>query len=361
MSPAGASGPAQEAAPSPGAPPGAAVPCPVPRVGWEWSSRERRGARLCRWSNRFRMRYSLPAGLYELGDPDGESPVLVTANYRLSFDLLRRAMAGRSAWILALDTSGINVWCAAGKGTFGTGELTRRVLASGLEEVVGHRRLILPQLGAPGVQAHLVQRATGFSVRYGPVRAEDLPAYLDAGARATREMRAVRFPLRDRLALAPMELAHALRPLAWLLAGTLALFGMAPQGILFQKALSAGMPFALMELVAVLAGALLFPLLLPWLPGRAFALKGWILGLVVTLPFSWLEHTRASGGTVRALLALVAFPALVSFMGYTFTGSTPFTSLSGVRRELRVALPFYILSAAASTALLVLAIIGSWR
>jgi hypothetical protein len=343
------------------APPGGASRASVPRVGWEWSRVERRGARLCRWSNRFRMRYTVRPGLYALGEPDPEAPVLVTANYRLSFDLLRRGMAGLSAWVLVLDTAGINVWCAAGKGTFGTEELTRRVLSSGLQGLVSHRRLILPQLGAPGVQAHLVERATGFSVRYGPVRAVDLPAYLEAGGRATPEMRTVGFPLRDRLALAPMELVHSLRPLAWIVGGTLALLGLAPQGILFARVLASGLPFALMEVAAVLAGTILFPLLLPWLPGRAFALKGWILGIVVTLPFSWLQAAGPSGSLIRALLALAAFPALVSFMGYTFTGSTPFTSLSGVRRELRLALPGYILSAVASTALLVLAMMRSWR
>ena len=106
------------------------------------------------------------------------SPVFVTANYTLSFDALRSSLPGIDGYILVLDTHGINVWCAAGKGTFGTDELVRRIEATGLSDVVSHRRLILPQLGAPGVQAHEVRRRTGFRVEYGPVRAADLPAYL---------------------------------------------------------------------------------------------------------------------------------------------------------------------------------------
>ena len=63
-----------------------------------------------------RDRYTVEPGLYAMGDPGPDSPVLATANYKLTFDHLRRAIRGRDAWILVLDTKGINVWCAAGKG-----------------------------------------------------------------------------------------------------------------------------------------------------------------------------------------------------------------------------------------------------
>jgi acetyl-CoA decarbonylase/synthase complex subunit gamma len=85
------------------------------------------------------MDYSIEPGLYALGAPDRESPVLVSANYKMSFDELRSALPGRDLWILVLDTKGINVWCAAGKGTFGTEELVKRIASSGLSQVVAHR------------------------------------------------------------------------------------------------------------------------------------------------------------------------------------------------------------------------------
>jgi CO dehydrogenase/acetyl-CoA synthase gamma subunit (corrinoid Fe-S protein) len=106
-----------------------------------------------RWGYR-RDRHRVDPGLYGLGEPGRSSPVFVTANYTLSFDALRSALVGRDAYLLVLDTAGINVWCAAGKGTFGTDELVRRIEAVGLHQVVDHRLLILPQLGAPGVAAH---------------------------------------------------------------------------------------------------------------------------------------------------------------------------------------------------------------
>ena len=67
-----------------------------------------------------RMAHRVEPGLYALGNPTRDSSVFVTANYTLSFDALRAALDGRDVYILVLDTQGINVWCAAGKGTFGT-------------------------------------------------------------------------------------------------------------------------------------------------------------------------------------------------------------------------------------------------
>jgi len=118
------------------------------------------GAWKARWGIN-RMNYKVEPGLYSLGNPDENSPVLVTANYKLTFDSLRKELSGLDAWILVLDTKGINVWCAAGKGTFGTTELVNRLLVVQLEKFVAHRTLILPQLGAPGVSAHELQSLPG--------------------------------------------------------------------------------------------------------------------------------------------------------------------------------------------------------
>jgi len=128
-----------------------------------------------------RMGHKVVPGLYSLGTPDQRSPVLVSANYTLSFNALRSSLAGTDCYILVLDTKGVNVWCAAGKGTFGTEELVHRIQVTGLERVVEHRQLILPQLGAPGVAAHQVKKSTGFSVSYGPIRASDLQEYMREG------------------------------------------------------------------------------------------------------------------------------------------------------------------------------------
>ncbi len=151
-------------------------------------------------------------GLYALGEPDENSPVIVTANYKLTFDIVRSKLVGFNLYILVLDTKGVNVWCAAGKGTFGTDELITRLKATHLSEVVAHRTLILPQLGAVGVAAHEIKKQTGFKVVFGPVRAEDLSTFLINEMNATPEMRQVRFPLRDRFVLIPVELVGFVLP-----------------------------------------------------------------------------------------------------------------------------------------------------
>jgi hypothetical protein len=151
----------------------------VPQISSSLFKSDHWGTIKARWGVG-RMNYTVDPGLYALGNPDSKSPVLVTANYKMSFDRLRSALPGRNAWILVLDTKGINVWCAAGKGTFGTEELLRRIESSGLKNIVSHRKLILPQLGAPGVASHTVKNISGFKVCYGPIRAEDLPGYLDS-------------------------------------------------------------------------------------------------------------------------------------------------------------------------------------
>ncbi|MCL1827722.1 MAG: mercury methylation corrinoid protein HgcA, partial [Candidatus Cloacimonetes bacterium] len=153
-----------------------------------------------------RMDYKVEPGLYSVGEPDKDSPVLVSANYKLTFDVLRKHLVGLNCWLLILDTKGINVWCAAGKGTFGTAELLHRIETSRLSEFVAHKKLILPQLGATGVSAHEIKRQSGYEVVYGPVRANDIKEYISSGYKATNEMRVVKFTFYDRLVLTPIEL-----------------------------------------------------------------------------------------------------------------------------------------------------------
>jgi len=94
------------------------------------------GGWAARWGIR-RMNYSIAPDLHRIGKPTRESEVLVTANYKLTVDVVRRELKGLDAWLLVLDTRGVNVWCAAGKGTFGTAELVRR-LCGRCHEVCPH-------------------------------------------------------------------------------------------------------------------------------------------------------------------------------------------------------------------------------
>jgi len=295
------------------------------------------------------MRYRVVPGLYALNHPGPGSPVLVTANYKLSFDRLREAVADRDAWVLVLDTHGVNVWCAAGKGTFGTDELVQRIASSGLEQLVSGRTVILPQLAGPGVAAFEVRKRCGFRAVFGPVRAEDLPAYLDAGGEATPAMRRKTFPIADRVALVPVELVGALKvaapvALGWFLASGLG----GPSGF-WTDAVGSGTGAIVALLAGVGAGAVLTPLLLPWLPGRAFSFKGLMAGVPMAVAVAAGLRAWPPGGEVQSWLLLLAWGVVVltvsSFLGMSFTGASTFTSLSGVRWEMRRAVPLQVAGA----------------
>jgi len=318
----------------------------VPRARTILALRDRIGAIRARWGIG-RMRYSIPPGLYAVGTPDANAPVMVSANYKLSFDHLRSALAGREAWILVLDTRGINVWCAAGKGTFGTDELVRRVESSGLAAIVSHRRLIVPQLGATGVSAHLVRQRCGFRIVYGPVRARDLPAFLDAGLRAADEMRRVHFGLRDRAVLIPVELVVGAKYFLLAAAALVLLGGLGREGYSLAGVRTAGLPGAALVIGAFCVAAILGPTLLPWLPGRAFSVKGAALGLLMVGALGAGACSRSSWpvpGLHTAAYALL-LPVIASFTVMNFTGATTFTTLSGVLREMRIAVPVQIAGA----------------
>jgi len=276
---------------------------------------------LARWGVN-RMGHRVDPGLYQIGKPTTESPVFASANYTLSFDALRSALSGYNAYILVLDTQGINVWCAAGKGTFGTEELVSRIASAGLGSIVAHRKIIVPQLGAPGIFALDVQRRSGFKIEYGPVRARDLPEYLKMG-KASMEMRRVQFPISDRIVLAPVELVHIALPtivvavVLWFLAGPVA---------------------ALAAISAVVAGTVLFPVLLPFIPTNDFSTKGLILGGVAAIPFAAAFASAPAlpgwAALIAAITPLLIIPAVTAYLSLNFTGSTTFTSRTGVKKEI---------------------------
>jgi len=324
----------------------------VPQVSAELTPADFWGTIKVRWGVR-RTNYKVDPGLYALGCPDEKSPVLISANYKLSFDTLRSALKGRHLWILVLDTNGINVWCAAGKGTFSTAELVRRLQFSRLEEVVSHRRLIVPQLAAPGVAAHEVKKLSGFKVTYGPIRAADLPAFIDRGFKANSAMRLKTFSTWERLVLVPVELVAALKMAIIVVPIFVFLGGLGGSSGYWDDLMNHGLFAAAALLSGVLAGTVLAPILLPWLPGRAFALKGTILGLLVALAlvFVWNADSMEGFITLENLAWILIVSALSAYFSMNFTGASTYTSLSGVKKEMQWAVPLQIAAAAVGLAL----------
>lgn len=285
-----------------------------------------------------RSTYKVNPGLYCIGNPSNESPVLVTANYKLSFDTLRSSLQGKDAWLLVIDTRGINVWCAAGKRTFSADEIAFHVKRTNLDKIVAHRELILPQFAAVGVASHELKKKCGFKGIYGPIRAQDLPEYLECNNQADERMRSVTFTLGERLVLAPVEIALTWKIVFIITMASFVISGVGPDIYSIEAAWGRGLLATGATLTALLAGALATPCLLPWLPGRQFWFKGAVVGSFFGLIY--LFQVMKGAQIIEQLGIFLWITVASSYLAMNFTGATPFTSLSGVENEMRKGLPF---------------------
>ncbi|NTW32142.1 MAG: acetyl-CoA synthase subunit gamma [Bacteroidetes bacterium] len=311
----------------------------VPVISTVWSNSDLISTIKVRWAIG-RMNYKVKQGFYAIGTPDENSDIFVSANFKLSFDHLRKALHDMNAWVLVLDTKGINVWCAAGKGTFGTKELTYRIKAHELDKIVNHKNIIVPQLGAVGVSAHEVKSKTGFRVIYGPVRASDINAFVNAGYKATPEMRKVSFPLKERMKLIPVELSYGKYYLLFIPALFFILSGINSKGYSVDLAWTTGGKAFVNLFTAYLCGSVLTPILLPWIPFKRFSLKGlsivWVLSIL-------LFYFNFFGNTITEIISwFLITGSISSFLAMNYTGTSTFTSLSGVQKEMKTALPMQI-------------------
>ncbi|MCZ6784091.1 MAG: 4Fe-4S binding protein [Proteobacteria bacterium] len=248
----------------------------------------------------FRMApWPTETGLRAVGDPGPGSPVLITGNYDLTVRRVLRALRGVDAWLLVAPSQGINVWCASSGGHLSTHQVVTALKTSGIEERVWHRRAILPQLAATGVLARDVSRRCGWKLRFGPVYAEDLPAYLANDGVKTDAMRHVHFGVRERLEMAA----------AWATPTALVLGGLA--------ALSrpAWCP-PVVVMTALMATAVF--LVYDRLPEPRRLVLG-AAGITVAL-----AAVLSAGGGPGALMAAGVVPALLTaLLTFDYTGSTP--------------------------------------
>lgn len=141
-------------------------------------------------------------GLVKVGTPDRNSPVLLTCNFRLTVTRVLRALRGQDAYLLVANSRGVNVWCAATGGLLTNHDVVSVLKTSGIEQLVDHRKIILPQLAATGIEGKIIQKKTGWKIVWGPVYATSIPEFFATGQTKTPELRRVRFPLSQRLEMA---------------------------------------------------------------------------------------------------------------------------------------------------------------
>ena len=160
-------------------------------------------------------------GIIRIGTPNRDAPVFITGNYRVTVERVKRALQGLDCYLLVANSHGINVWCAAAGGHFTHHSVISALKTSGIEELVDHRTVVLPQLAATGIEAKLIRKKTGWRVLWGPVYAKDIHQFVQRVFQKTPEMRVTRFPWQQRLEMAvmwaaPMSLLWV--PLGWLFA-----------------------------------------------------------------------------------------------------------------------------------------------
>lgn len=137
----------------------------------------------------------------------------------------------------------------------------------------------------------------------------------------------------------------------------LLLFGLQPSGIIFKDALSGGFPFLVLGLMSIFSGAFATPVLLPFIPFRSFAAKGWIAGMIFTSAVIQIMKLDI----LPAISSYIFFPLASSYIALQFTGSTTFTGMSGVKKELRIGLPIYLAFIAISVILLLVYKLYQWK
>jgi ubiquinone/menaquinone biosynthesis C-methylase UbiE len=252
-----------------------------------------------------RIPYKFRTGLYAVGRPDADAPVLVTGNFDLTVRRLVKAIDGKvNVWVLVADSAGINVWCAAGGGYFTAEKVIAALKSSHLDKVVNHHALILPQLCANGVDGWRIRKETGWGVHWGPVRADDVPAYLAGRRKKTDAMRWVRFPLKDRLEMVTVTLGFY---------GLLILLPV----LIFWQHLFWPIAFSLVGL------SYFYAITLPWLPGRDGLYKSFPLALI-TLAGLFVYNTFGNPMPTQQLFHwIVGLTGMSVFTAAEFQGMSP--------------------------------------
>jgi len=151
----------------------------------------------------FRL-FPVPAktGLIKIGNPNENSPVFLTCNYFLTVFRLERYLHGENCFLLVANSKGYNVWCGASGGHFTNHHVISVLKTSGIEQLVNHRNVILPQLAATGVEHNIILKKTGWKIIWGPVYAESIPLFIKNGFKKTEQMRVVRFSFLQRIEMA---------------------------------------------------------------------------------------------------------------------------------------------------------------
>lgn len=118
-------------------------------------------------------------GLYQMGEPGLESPLLVTTNFSLTYFSVAGEVegSGRPAWLLVADSEGMSVLTAWAAGKFDAAAIAKAVKTTGVEGKIAHHRIIIPGMVA-GLSGELEEELPGWHVLVGPRESIGIPSFL---------------------------------------------------------------------------------------------------------------------------------------------------------------------------------------
>jgi len=118
-------------------------------------------------------------GIFEIGNPDENSPVLVTTNFALTYFIVSGEIEASKvpAWLLIKDSEGLSVLTAWAAGKFGGDDVGMFVKKSGIMDKVKHTELIIPGYAA-AIAGDIEEELPGWTITVGPREAAHLPAFL---------------------------------------------------------------------------------------------------------------------------------------------------------------------------------------
>ena len=118
-------------------------------------------------------------GIYEIGGPGPDSPVLVTTNFSLTYFIVSGEVENSRvpSWLLIKDTEGLSVMTAWAAGKFSGDEVGMFVKKCGIEEKINHKSIIIPGYAA-AIAGDMEEELPGWNVQVGPREAAHLPKFL---------------------------------------------------------------------------------------------------------------------------------------------------------------------------------------
>ncbi|MGB9698334.1 MAG: acetyl-CoA decarbonylase/synthase complex subunit gamma [Thermodesulfobacteriota bacterium] len=118
-------------------------------------------------------------GIYEIGGPGADSPVLITSNFSLTYFIVSGEIEGSRipSWLLVKDTEGLSVMTAWAAGKFGADVIAPFVKKCGIADKVKHRKLIIPGYAAV-ISGELEEELPDWQILIGPREAAHIPAFL---------------------------------------------------------------------------------------------------------------------------------------------------------------------------------------